>query len=454
MALTVHSNSLTPPRQGQLQVPLVSSSSKVSALPTLYSAFVVFICFLSIVSSRVLAQSTDAKSSGAPAGQSAAEREKGSVQDPRFQWKEHPTLRLWTGAWVELRVRLQHDLRASETTMGEGPSGDTDRRRLGVAGELSDRLDFHLERELTGEDPWRDVYANYRLFEWLQTQAGKFKLPFSFDENTSATNLDFVYRSMAAEALAPGRDSGAMAHGRWRRRTIHYEVGLFQHEGRNARSGNPHRLFGGRTGAGRISLQPFRARKSMFRSFAGGVAVTRSRLGQGLSSLQGQTVLGERFYTADVFAKGTRERLGFELRWEPGPLSMKSEYIRLADERLGQSIDVIDLPPLVATGWYVSGVWKVLKRDKSWRGGLELAARVEELSFGSAALDSRASLSPRADIVLGNRNTALTFGANWSLKTWIRIQANLIREESTRPAEGSTSGRPFWSRALRFQFVL
>jgi len=171
MALTVHSNSLTPPRQGPLQVPLVSSSSKVSALPTLYSAFVVFICFLSIVSSRVLAQSTDAEYSGAPAGQSAAERERGSVQDPRFRWKEHPALRLWTGAWVELRVRLQHDLRASETTRGEGPSGGTARRRIAVAGELSDRLDFHLGRELTGEDPWRDVYANWSLETWIRIQA-------------------------------------------------------------------------------------------------------------------------------------------------------------------------------------------------------------------------------------------------------------------------------------------
>ncbi len=454
MALTAHPNSLTPPRRGQLQVPIVSSSSNVSALPSLYSAFVVFVCLVSIGSSPVSAQSSDSQPSGAPAGQSAGESEKGSAEGPRFQWKEHPTLRLWTGAWVELRVRLQHDLRASDTTMGEGRSGDSARRRIGIAGELTDRVDFQLERELTGEDPWRDAYANYRLFECLQAQAGKFKLPFSFDENTSATNLDFVHRSMAAEALAPGRDAGVMAHGRWRRRTLQYEVGLFRHEGRNARSGNPHRLVGGRTFAGRVSLHPFRARKSVFRSVAGGVAVTRSKLGEGLSSLRGDTVLGERFYTADAVAKGARERLGFELRWEPGPFSVKSEYIRLADERLGQSGENTDLPPLVATGWYVSGVWKVVKRDKSWRGGLELAARVEELSFGSAALDSRASLSPRADIVLGNRNNALTLGANWSLKAWIRIQANLIREESTRRTEGSTSGRPFWSRALRFQFVL
>jgi phosphate-selective porin len=453
MALVVPSNSLTAARRGQVQAAIVSASSNVSELRLLYSASVVFICLVSIGSPRVYAQS-DAKPSGAPAGQSAAESEKASAEGPRFQWNEHPTLRLWPGAWVEFRARLQHDFRASDATIGDGRLGDSARRRIGIAGELTDRLDFQVERELTDEDPWRDVYANYRLFESLQAQAGKFKLPFSFDENTSATNLDFVYRSMAADALAPGRDRGVMAHGRLKRRTVRYEFGLFQHEGGNARSGNRHRLFGGRTLAGRLSLQPFRPRKSLLRSLAASVAVTRSELGEGLSSLRGDTALGERFYTADVFAKGRRERLGFELRWEPGPFSMKSEYMRLADERLGQSVEDTDLSPLVATGWYVSGLWKVLKGDKSWRGDLELAARVEALSFGSAALDSEASLSPRADIVLGNRNTALTFGANWSLKRWIRIQANLIREESTRPTDGSSSGGPFWSRALRFQFVL
>ena len=339
--------------------------------------------------------------------------------------------------------------------MGDVRSGDTVRRRIGIAGELTDRLDFQVERELTGDDPWRDVYANYRLFESLQAQAGKFKLPFSFEENTSASNLDFVYRSMAAEALAPGRDRGVMAHGRWKRRTVQYEIGLFQHEGRNAQRENTHRLFGGRTLAGRVTVQPFRPRKSWLRSLAGSVAMTRSELvGEGLSSLRGETVLGKRFYTADAFAKGRRERLGFEVRWEPGPFSMKSEYIRLADQRLGQSVEDTDLSPLVATGWYVSGVWKVVKRDKSWRGGLELAARIEELSFGSVSLDSSASLSPRADIVLGNRNSALTLGANWSLKRWIRIQANLIREVSARPTEASSSLGAFWSRALRFQLVL
>ena len=453
MALLARSNSLRATRRRRVQAPTVSSLI-VRELRPLYSRSVIFVCFLSIGGTTAHAQSSDAKPVAAPAGQSAAEREKSARETPRFQWKEHPTWQLWPGAWVELRARFQHDVRASDGTTGDGRPADAARRRIGIAGALTDRLDFQVERELTGDDPWRDVYANYRLFEGLEAQAGKFKLPFSFDENTSASSLDFVYRSMAAEALAPGRDRGVMAHGRWWHRTIRYELGLFQHEGRNARSGNPHRVFGGQTVAGRVTLRPFRPRKGVLRSLEGSVAITRSGLGEGLSSLRGDTVLGDRFYTANVFANGSRERFGFELRWEPGPLSMKCEYMRLADQRLGQSVEDTDLLPLVATGWYVSGLWTVLKRDKSWHGGLELAARIEGLSFGSASLDSRASLSPRADIVLGNRNTALTWGANWSLKRWIRIQANLIREVSDSPREGSTSLGPVWSRALRFQVVL
>ena len=112
--------------------------------------------------------------------------------------------------------------------------------------------------ELEGENAWRDVYANYQQFDFVQVQGGKFKLPFSLDENTSPTNLDFVYRSLAARVLAPGRDRGVMVHGRVLDRMVRYELGIFDQDGRNARSQNPERVYGERTLAGRLVVQPFR----------------------------------------------------------------------------------------------------------------------------------------------------------------------------------------------------
>ena len=136
-----------------------------------------------------------------------ATREKPEETFPRVEWRDHPSLRLGPGTRIDFRARFQWDVRRSDAPFGDDEdeaSGAVDfaRRRLGVAGEILDIIDYQVERELESPDAWRDVYANYKQFDAVQVQAGKFKLPFSLDEDTSATDLDFVYRSRAAEALA------------------------------------------------------------------------------------------------------------------------------------------------------------------------------------------------------------------------------------------------------------
>ena len=372
--------------------------------------------------------------------------------DRRFSWKDHPSLRLWDGTQVEFLMRMQGDLRSSDRPFGDESGNDMARRRAGIAGDVAGVVRFEIERELTGDDPWRDVYADYRQFDIVRLQAGKFKLPFSLDENTSATKLDFVYRSMAAESLAPGRDRGVMIHGRVLRRLFKYEIGAFGHDGSNARTSNAQRVHGDLTLAGRVTLRPFHARKSRIADLQIGIAMTGSDLPEGLSGIRGRTVLGERFYRADALVHGRRQRVGFELAWRPGPVSLKSEYMRLTDTRLGQSVENTDLSPLVASGWYVSGTWAVVDRKPRF-GALELAARVEALEFNYAAHHSTPSASPRADVVPGSRDTALTLGVNWSPIRCLRIQANVIREVIGAPGRG-TSSAPFWSRVVRFQFAI
>src|SRR5205085_10181029 len=127
--------------------------------------------------------------------------------------------------------------------------------------EIRDVIEFQVEAELARSDPWRDVYVEYKEFGVARVRAGQFKLPFSLDENTGATNLDFLFRSLAATQLAPGRDPGLMVHGRAVGKVLGYEAGLFAHDGKHARTGNPDKVYGGRTFAGRLTFEPFRGRK-------------------------------------------------------------------------------------------------------------------------------------------------------------------------------------------------
>jgi phosphate-selective porin len=397
------------------------------------------------------------------------ETENDSKEDARgFRWKDHPTLVLSPDTEIAFRARLQAHVMDSDGSTGDARSFDLSRRRIGVEGLIRGALEFQIEYEIDDDEPWRDVYGNYRSFDTIQVQAGKFKLPFGLDENTSATNLDFVYRSRAATQLAPGRDRGVMLHGRVLNRLVGYEAGLFEHDGRNARSKRAGITYGDRTIAGRVTVQPLRARKGPWRDLQVAVAGTTSEVAEGFNGVRGRTALDGSFFEPDLWVQGTRRRTGVEFRWRPGPFSLKAEYARVTTERREQSVDDTDLSPLVASAWYVSGTYLVTGERKTTgpdaprrsllRGGwgaLELAARIERIRFGSLARGDAATLSARTEVVLPNADRAITMGVNWIPVRGVKLQANLIHETLSDPARGPLPSRPaFWSRVMRFQIAM
>src|SRR4030095_11882406 len=124
---------------------------------------------------------------------------------------------------------------------------------------------------------------------------------------------------------------------------------------------------------------------------------------------------------------GRRQRTGLEVRWRPRRASLQAEYIRLSDERRGQSVGGGDLSPLIAQGCYGSGTY-AFTRKRNRIGLVEGAARYETLSFGSRSRGLEPSTSARADTVLGNVDRVATLGVNWLPNRWVKLQVNLIRE--------------------------
>ena len=160
--------------------------------------------------------------------------------------------------------------------------------------------------------------------------------------------------------------------------------------------------------------------------------------------------------------------MGLELDWRPGPFSLKSEFIHVQDERRGQGLRTEDLPNLISRGWYVSGSWAITGEPKAdnieprkpflqnWgMGALEVAARIEQLRFGSSEHNGRASRSPRAANILGNSDRAWTVGLNWYLNRWSKIQFNLVREKIEDIQRSPILGQDrYWTRLCRLQFVM
>lgn len=391
---------------------------------------------------------------------------------PRFHLNDdHPGIDFGKGSRLDFRARFAADVTDSEASTADvvdTSAIDLGTKRVGISGEIKDAVEFQIEAELTDDDPWRDVYGEFKYFGFARVRGGKFKIPFSLDENTGASRLDFMFRSLAATHLAPGRDRGVMVHGRLVKQIVRYEAGVFEHDGKNARTSNPAKVFGGQTTAARVTVEPLRNTRDAIGDLSFGVAITRGDVPEGIAGLRGQTVMQQNFFSsADYLVNGPRRRLGVEMEFLPGPASIKMEWMRVETERRGESVEDTDLSPLVADGWYLSGTYAITGEKKSrvqrpkrplFQGGygaVEVGARVESLRFKSGASGEPGSTSPRADVILGNRNQVTTIGVNWYINRFFKIQANIIREKLDDPSLGPLPAKAsFTTRAVRFQFAL
>jgi phosphate-selective porin OprO/OprP len=388
------------------------------------------------------------------------------------KWKPRPSFRVGDDALrLDPRVKLQgsfrwfpRELEPADGTFAMGL------RRLGVEGMLFKHVEFEVERDFNGGGAWTDVYVAFQRFRGARVQAGKFKMPFSLDELTGATSLDFVNRTMIGRDLAPGREIGVMLQGRVLDGSagLSYETGVFRHDGERSRFlENP---GAGTTFAGRVRVQPLRSmqKDAPLRNLEVGLATTLSDVpeGPGPNSLRARSVAGFPL-VYEVYVKGRRTRLGAEASWEPGPFSVKSEFIQIWDERREQGLLGDDLPRLGLGGWYVSGTWNVTGERKAGGveprrplldggfGALELAARYERLRFGADDPAEPPEANPRANNLVETGNGAWTLGANWHVNRWSRIQFNAIRESFDDIERSPVSGRSsYWSGMCRLQFVL
>jgi len=383
-------------------------------------------------------------------------------QETGATWKKQPTILIGDWSRIDVHARLQSDYLVRNEADPDAASLSFEdrlslqRKRVGVEGMLFDRVGFQVEGEIGASQPWRDVYADVKVNRALHIQAGRFKVPFSLEQLTSGTDLDFIARASAVSALSPSRDIGVMAHGRLADRMLKYEAGVFEVDAAS-------RLWTAgavRTLASRVTIAPLVDGKSRGSdALEISAALLRSDLPEGRGGLSGHLVMGDTFFRP-MFVNGARTRVGASVAWNGRRAAVRGELIRSMDRRLGQAIDGGDLSNLVASGGYVTGLWHLAARDGHRYGhaplrALDLTARFDRLSFGSAASDGEAFLNPRADQVAPIGKDAWTLGVNWHPNRWVKVQANTVREQIVDPLALLPIGTtPFWSTVVRFQVAM
>jgi phosphate-selective porin OprO/OprP len=415
------------------------------------------------------AASSSADGNGDPGTETSTGEEAGG-KPPK-----HPSFKIGKDIRVEVAMRIEGDLRGATPNIGrEDAALEWQDRRVGIQGTAFKRVTFEVSREFThdfdgvhdlGEKtPWKDVYANYRVSKALNVEVGRFKLPFGHEELTGETNRDFTYRSLASRVLSPGRDIGAMVHGRLYQRRLEYQFGYFTRDGDNGRTTQTE---GGEAAiAGRVVSAPFAT--ADIPQLAGlqlALAVENSRLDNRFG-LRGRTVLGDGIFFDRVYVNGRRSRLGLEGSWAYGPVSLTTEYISLSDQRTGMGFDGADLPNVHESGWYVAGTWALTGEHKKGRleprrdlfrggfGAVELVGRFEKLSFDGLDYPGSDYGFPSVGSLYGNADRVTTIGVNWYLNHYLKIMADVINESVDDPerSPAPTNDGKFRSVIVRFQF--
>jgi len=393
----------------------------------------------------------------------------------RLELKNRPSIRFGDALRVDVRAKVQTDFRSFSPQV-QTPEGtfDLHRGRVGLEGQFLKHFEYEIERDfrqsLANNDqryPWKDVKLDFTYFDNFQLLVGKFKMPFGLDETTSEHETDFSLRSRTADDLSPGRSVGGMLHGRFFSRGVSYWAGFFRHDGENGRNHNGQPIAG-QTFAGRVTGTPIRelAVPEFLRPLELGMGYTRSDVPEGLSSIRGNAYSDENLI-AYAYVKGPRERMGVDATLITGPFSLKSELVDLREAREGQGIYLEDLPKKLSRGWYASVTWVVTgekkeggvtpRKDflKGGPGAIELAARFEQIRFGTAKHIGDEFRSPRSPNFRAQSDRSWTIGVNWYTNRYVKIQADAVNEQIedlTRSPIPGTKG--FWLGILRLQFVM
>ena len=421
------------------------------------------------------------------------------AQDRRgFVWNNRPSIVFGEDVNVDLKGRVQLDGRWFDPDVGE-EQFDVRTVRVGLKGDLTRHFDWEIEREIeelydesVTEDQinlglveprwrfgqWKDVFLNWSTFDGLRVKSGRFKMPFGLEQNTSVSDLDFSYRTLGSVKIAPGRDTGVMVYGELLDNSLIYEAGVFDDDGDNGELEEERFVLEGEdlenigpSFAARVVGEIFR-RLPVHDRLKGaevGIAYTRAYVPEGLNSLQGEDLWGYNFFDR-VYVKGYRQRLGLQWDWSPGPTGFRAEWMQSREERLGQSNRNEDLSDFIGTAWYASATWILTGEDKDgdvtpndplFQGGFglfEIGARYDELTFKSASTEGQAFRNPRADHLLPNTVSTITFGVNWLVNRWVKVVANGFRQSYLDPERaprvvGQETFGPteFWSGLLRLQ---
>jgi hypothetical protein len=278
---------------------------------------------------------------------------------------------------------------------------DIRRARVDLKGNLTPFLLYRLQFDLATTAKLIDAYAEINLNRYFNFTIGQAKIPFSLENVTNDSKLDFIDRSQGVEALVArskdvvgnqnGRDVGIQLGGTILklkdRPVLDYNVAILDGAGINVVDNNERKDV-----SSRIILHPISG-LDLAGSYYNG-----SRFIPGTAAVKTNGVVT----TPAVDPKSVeRNRYGFDLNYEWKNLALRAEYINGTDDQIKRE------------GYYFTAGYYFLQKK------LQVLGRYDFYDTDKAKAD--------------NASTWYVVAANYSFTPNIRLQANYTfkQEEGT-----------------------
>jgi phosphate-selective porin OprO and OprP len=345
---------------------------------------------------------------------------------------------------------FRHFSRDYKNERGELPELDETailrRARIGIDAQWK-RLTFEFDYDVHDSlEHLKNLLGDLRISKAFHITAGNQKLPVSPEWLTTAAKIDFIERSLAADALAPGRDWGVKLSGDIKALT--YQLGVFKGDGRVDQSRAETTL------AGRLEVNVLKGLELGVSASQGEVKADALEVVDPLArGVNVRAPSGFRLYERH-FVDGTRRRLGADARLRRGPIGLRAEFLRMTSERHGQGSVFDDLPAEVASGWTASATW-LITGDKKQRtikpehplnhggiGAVELGVRYDSLRVDDDGPDSGfEGAGSRARNIRPIGGQTWTGGLSWWPVEFVRFHGNAVVERYDDPLLAPVPGK-------------
>ena len=369
------------------------------------------------------------------------------VVDDRLK-KQKPTAGWNNGFFIQsedgdFKLRLRGLLHADSRafTSSKGYTGvDTfylRRVRPILEGTLYKYFDFRLMPDFgEGRTVLQDAYVDVNLKPELKLRGGKSKEPFSLERLQSASDIEFIERSIANN-LAPNRDVGVQLFGDLWKGRLSYQLGAYNGTvdggSLDTDPGNDKDFVG------RVFAQPFKnEEKSPLNELGFGFAATIGKRDETVTSVNDRTTGRASFfhYANGVNGNGAVRRLSPQFNFYHGPFGLLGEYIESRQELIKGTTEgsTTNKGGLIQATYVLTGEKasfrgvvpnKPFDPKKGQWGAFEVGLRYSRVTVDDD--NFRLGFADRANSV--SNADAWTVGLNWYLNRTFKVALNYERTD-------------------------